>query len=184
MSAHNIHLQDKKKKISLNCPYIVFGGNLCGLKNVFDSSMVNEPLGFERLKFYCIEVLWLIWTTHIYIYNAQFKGRAICIHVMDNVRKGPVCIWEIWRPILVCTSTQSDQGLLCQYILHYPLILQTVKIICLQCQDLQLFIAPDKALFLIKICQFFLLFIHKNVCCGYSMPWWGTSNEYPQHMFS
>ena len=43
-----------KKKISLNYPYIVFGGNPCGLKNVFDSSMVNEPSGFEPLKFYYI----------------------------------------------------------------------------------------------------------------------------------
>ena len=54
MSTHSIHLQDKKKKISLNYPYIVFGGNPCGLKNVFDSSMVNEPSGFEPLKFYRI----------------------------------------------------------------------------------------------------------------------------------
>ena len=43
-----------KQKISLNYPYIVFGGNPCGLKNVFDSSMVNEPSGFEPLKFYYI----------------------------------------------------------------------------------------------------------------------------------
>ena len=30
------------------------------------------------------------------------------------------------------------------------------------------------------------LFLHENVCCGYSLeaPHWGTSNEYPQHMFS
>ena len=32
----------------------------------------------------------------------------------------------------------------------------------------------------------FFLFLHKNICCGYSLevPQWGTSNEYPQHMFS
>ena len=30
------------------------------------------------------------------------------------------------------------------------------------------------------------LFLHENICCGYSLevPQWGTSNEYPQHMFS
>ena len=29
------------------------------------------------------------------------------------------------------------------------------------------------------------LFLHKNICCGYSLevPQRGTSNEYPQHMF-
>ena len=28
------------------------------------------------------------------------------------------------------------------------------------------------------------LFLHKNICCGYSFeaPHWDTSNEYPQHM--
>ena len=32
----------------------------------------------------------------------------------------------------------------------------------------------------------FFLFLHKNICCGYSLeaPCWGASNEYPQHMFS
>ena len=32
----------------------------------------------------------------------------------------------------------------------------------------------------------FFLFVHKNICCGYSLevPRWGASNEYPQHMFS
>ena len=31
----------------------------------------------------------------------------------------------------------------------------------------------------------FFLFLHENICCGYSLevPQWGTSNEYPQHMF-
>ena len=29
------------------------------------------------------------------------------------------------------------------------------------------------------------LFLHRNICCGYSLevPHRGTSNEYPQHMF-
>ena len=38
-------------------------------------------------------------------------------------------------------------------------------------------------LFLHNLCL--LLFLHKNVCCGYSLeaPHWGASNEYPQHTF-
>ena len=30
------------------------------------------------------------------------------------------------------------------------------------------------------------LFLHKNICCGYSaeVPQWGTSDEYPQHRFT
>ena len=32
----------------------------------------------------------------------------------------------------------------------------------------------------------FFLFLEGNICCGYSLevPHRGTSNEYPQHMFS
>ena len=32
----------------------------------------------------------------------------------------------------------------------------------------------------------FILFLHENICCGYSLevPPWGASSEYPQHMFS
>ena len=35
---------------------------------------------------------------------------------------------------------------------------------------------------------YFLLFLEENICCGYSIEvpttYRGTSNEYPQHMFS
>ena len=36
------------------------------------------------------------------------------------------------------------------------------------------------------ILGYFFLFLHKNICCGYSLeaPRQGASNEYPQHMFS
>ena len=32
----------------------------------------------------------------------------------------------------------------------------------------------------------FFLFLHENICCGYSLeaPQRGASNDYPQHMFS
>ena len=39
--------------------------------------------------------------------------------------------------------------------------------------------------YLVIIVGSFFLFLHKNICCGYSLeaPRWGASNEYPQHMF-
>ena len=50
----------------------------------------------------------------------------------------------------------------------------------------QKFIALDKMLLFFnpKILIFFLL-LHENLCCGYWLeaPHWGTSNEYPHHMF-
>ena len=41
--------------------------------------------------------------------------------------------------------------------------------------------APDKRRYQVNI---FFLFIHKPICCGYSLevPRWGTSNEYWQHL--
>ena len=49
-----------------------------------------------------------------------------------------------------------------------------------------LIIAPDKAPFFStkKVFTDFL-FLNGNICCGYSLevPRWGTSNEYPQHIF-
>ena len=44
-------------------------------------------------------------------------------------------------------------------------------------------VVPDKTCFSV---QNFSYFLYENVCCGYSLevPHWGTSNEYPQHMFS
>ena len=49
-------------------------------------------------------------------------------------------------------------------------------------QELLLSIAPDKR----GIHKILLIFLHENICCGYSLevPQRGTSNEYPQHMFS
>ena len=47
-------------------------------------------------------------------------------------------------------------------------------------------IAIVKALFFNSKVLIFFLFLHKNICCGYwlEVPHWGTSNEYPQPMFS
>ena len=46
--------------------------------------------------------------------------------------------------------------------------------------------AKDKALFSSEKMLISFLFLHENICCGYSLeaPQPGASNEYPQHMFS
>ena len=53
------------------------------------------------------------------------------------------------------------------------------------CWYSELFIVPDRALSFNWKILIFVLFLHKNICCGYSLeaPQWGTSNEYPQYMF-
>ena len=49
------------KQISLNYPKSAAMG-FCskGLKNEFETVMVNEPSVFEALKFYCISILYLV----------------------------------------------------------------------------------------------------------------------------
>ena len=48
------------------------------------------------------------------------------------------------------------------------------------------FIATDEAFFSSKKMLISFVFLNKNICCGYSLevPRRGTSNEYPQHMYS
>ena len=57
---------------------------------------------------------------------------------------------------------------------------------CLQNQDLSVFSRTrGNEEYLVIILGYFFLFLHKNICCGYSLegPHQGTSNEYLQHMF-
>ena len=54
MRTHNIPFSRQKKKITLIYPKSATVG-ICstGLKNEFETAMVNEPSVFEPLKFYC-----------------------------------------------------------------------------------------------------------------------------------
>ena len=55
MSTHNIPFSIYKKKIALNCPKsAAMAFFSMGLKNKFETAVVNEPSVFEPLKFYCI----------------------------------------------------------------------------------------------------------------------------------
>ena len=55
MCAHNIPFLVLKKKIKLNYPKSAAMGLFSyGLKNDFETALVNEPSAFEQLKLYCI----------------------------------------------------------------------------------------------------------------------------------
>ena len=55
MSTHNMPFFYMKKKNKLNYPKSAAIGSFSkGLKNKFETAMVNEPSVFEPLKFYCI----------------------------------------------------------------------------------------------------------------------------------
>ena len=54
-----------KKKIALNYPKTAALGFCNGLKNEFETGVVNEPSVFEPLKFYCSKIPW----KSISIYN-------------------------------------------------------------------------------------------------------------------
>ena len=58
MSTHNIPFSIYKKKITLNyAKSASMGFFSTGLKNEFETAIVNKPLVFEPLKFYCISYL-------------------------------------------------------------------------------------------------------------------------------
>ena len=55
MSAHNIPFSNIKKKTTLNYPNSAAMGFCAkGLKNEFETAVVNEPSVFKPLKFYCM----------------------------------------------------------------------------------------------------------------------------------
>ena len=55
MSTHNIPFSIYKKKINLNyLKFAAMGFLYQGLKNEFETAVVNEPSVLEPLKFYCI----------------------------------------------------------------------------------------------------------------------------------
>ena len=57
MSTHNNLFFNMKKKNTINCPKsAVMGFFSKGLKNEFETAVVNEPSLFEPLKFYCIKL--------------------------------------------------------------------------------------------------------------------------------
>ena len=58
MSTHSIpfqYIKENQIELSPICNYWIFSK---GLKNEFETAVVNEPSVFEPLKFYCI--LWII----------------------------------------------------------------------------------------------------------------------------
>ena len=59
MSTHNIQFHDKIRKLKFPEIFVFlrYRKNFVGLKNKFESAMVNEPSGFELLKFDCILII-------------------------------------------------------------------------------------------------------------------------------
>ena len=45
--------KENRTELSYNCSYGIFSN---GLKNEFETAVVNEPTVFEPLKFYCIKI--------------------------------------------------------------------------------------------------------------------------------
>ena len=68
------------KKNTLNYPKSAAMGFFSkGLKNEFETAVVNEPSVFEPLKFYCIWSLWPYWSCdldhlHIFLFPPTLKA--------------------------------------------------------------------------------------------------------------
>ena len=94
-------------------------------------------------------------------------------YVSHIVRKWSLYIWETVKVQIHLHSQRV-------WSWHCLLLYSTVSI-----DHSSRYIALDKALFSTKKCLYFSYYSTK-MCCGYSLeaPRQGTSNEYPQHMFS
>ena len=116
------------------------------------------------------------------------------------------------RPWSNCADEQADLGLRCLHMpkdtFSHGAVQPIYQIIqsqhhhkkCQKCWCCWISFQSNKIAFLIfrKMSSFshklqirrihiiFFLFLHENIYCGYSLeaPYWGASNEYPQHMFS
>ena len=105
---------------------------------------------------------------------------------MLNIRTGLaiLCKSDSADPIKcqVCFQRKKKKEILTNlYICHLPISTCSRQQVGL----LKLYIPLDKFFFLNQI-VLDIFFLHKNIYCGYSLevPHWGTSNEYPQCMFS
>ena len=85
-----------------------------------------------------------------------------------------------WKPKRCLT--ENIWAVMWDYIVYDMCPKQRLVLACTSMQSDHCLIVLDKRDSLL----IFWLFLHKNLCCGYSLevPHWGTSNEYPQHRFS
>ena len=89
-------------------------------------------------------------------------------------------------------NTQFDYSSVMElfFVPHYMIVFE-YKVSCWMSMYvhtllISMSIVSYKAFFFYQKALIFFLFLHENLCCGYSLevPHWGTSNEYPQHRFS
>ena len=123
-----------------------------------------------------------IWNCHIQFSRKNKKKiqNAVCWKFY------PACkVLKMYRSNLKSSSTANS------FLLRVvPLVFSGCTWVCV-CKIYpkyldRLYIALVKALFFNPKVLIFFLFLHENICCGYSLetPRWGASNEYPQHTFS
>ena len=95
MSTHNIPFSRQKKKITLNYPKSATV-RICstGLKNEFETAMVNEPSVFEPLKFYCKNIPKTILQTPpnlealVYFFLFFLSYLRYCSSIVESWRSG------------------------------------------------------------------------------------------------
>ena len=114
------------------------------------------------------------WKTGL-IWNYAFKATKMHIYI-SNIFKSHYL--EKCSNIKSCKEYElsKEKGSLSQTQITQPACLQFEQILCC------LFYARDKMV----SGKYFFLFLHQNVCCGYSLeaPQWVPSNEHPQHVFT
>ena len=122
MITHNIHFQDKIRKISLKYPYIdswSYEKSPLGLENGFETAMLKEPSVFEPLKFHCTCVVDIMQTrrpppppthTHMRRYeNACTSARIavfdlITAHIRISAQSSDSVVFRLQPVYVLCTT--------------------------------------------------------------------------------
>ena len=118
---------------------------------------------------------------HFNVHTTQYSADQKCSRMQHLIRVYNVCLLSSnaleWNSFFANLKTKYGTELRC-LILKVNTVHINHKITAL---DKMLFSIQNGPKVLI-----FLLFLHENICCGYSLeaPQWGTSNEYSQHIFS
>ena len=140
---------------------------------------------FKALNTIFLHNMWLLLLPKRTFCDSQIGIITNFVLVLSASIKRVVCTTYYAFLCIIYITHRSDSSQVCALIWLYSSH-NLPWLDFLHDRHLLFFIALDKVLFSTKKYLYFFLFLNKNICCGYSLevPQRGTSNEYPQHMFS
>ena len=118
------------------------------------------------------------------------SAKVVCLPLkkglLQKERFAPLECRSLFGNELVCRKAKTGRNKVVFLVKHGRTFTCTKRIHPLHCKYRYLEsrgIVKDE--YLVIILGYFFLFLHKNICCGYSLEvlHQGASNEYPKHVF-